>query len=102
MDNYFSFIEEKSKQGSSFSNLIPGSKTQIHLKKQPSAYPDFFVRNIKSSQFIWTGKDSSVINQFPDYDALHRITLPDENSLSLALTINYGNFSYYTGGDNPG
>ena len=102
MNNYFSFINEKSKQGSSFTNLIPGSKTQVRLKKDPSSYPGFFVRNIKSSQFIWTGKDSTIINQFPAYDAANRETWPDENSLSLALTINYGNFSYYTGGDNPG
>jgi hypothetical protein len=102
IDNYLDFIKEKTNQGAIYKNLIAGSKTQITLKKNPSAYSDFYVQNVKSSQFIWTGKDSSVINQFPVYDSTNRKTWPDENSLSLALTINYGRFSYYTGGDNPG
>jgi hypothetical protein len=29
-------------------------------------------------------------------------TWPDENSMSLAILIEYGGFRYYTGGDNPG
>lgn len=102
MHNYFSFINEKRKQGSVVETLVAGSKKQIKLIKNPSAFPSFYVQNVKSGPWIWKGEDSSTINQFPGYDPADRKTWPDENSLSLAVTINYGTFSYYTGGDNPG
>ena len=57
---------------------------------------------VKANQWIWTGQDSSAIEHFPPVDTTNRNTIPDENSLSLAITINYGAFTYYTGGDNPG
>ncbi len=102
MNNYFQFIKEKTEKGMRMAALKAGSNQQIILLKDPKAFPDFFVQNIKSNQWIWTGKNSSVIQQFPTVDTSGERTWPDENSLSLAITINYGHFVYYTGGDNPG
>ncbi len=102
MQNYFAFITEKEKLGMITASLKAGSRKQIHLLKEPNAYPSFFVQNVKANQWIWTGKDSAVQQHFPAVDSTDRKTWPDENSLSLALTINYGPFTYYTGGDNPG
>lgn len=102
MENYFAFIQEKQQQGMKAASLKAGSKSQIVLAKEAKSFPGFFVQNVKSNQWIWTGKDSSVTSRFPPIDTTNKKTWPDENSLSLALTINYGPFTYYTGGDNPG
>src|SRR5690606_14487713 len=102
MRNYFAFINEKRQKGMRVVSLAAGSKRQIILLNDTVSFPGFFVRNVKANQWIWTGKDSSVISHFPEPDMDDRKTWPDENSLSLALTINYGSFTYYTGGDNPG
>lgn len=100
--NYFQFIEERKKQGMRMAALTAGSNKQIVLLKEAKAFPSFFVQNVKANQWIWSGKDSGIIEHFPPVDTANRNTAPDENSLSLAITINYGAFTYYTGGDNPG
>jgi beta-lactamase superfamily II metal-dependent hydrolase len=102
LQNYFSFIDEKKKQGMQMASFKAGSNRQIVLLKNPSAFPSFSVQNIKANQKIWTGKDTNTYNHFPAIDTAKPASLPDENSLSLAIAINYGDFKYYTGGDNPG
>lgn len=102
MKNYFDFINEKRQKGMQVTSLATGSKRQIVLLKEPVSFPGFFIQNVKANQWIWTGKDSSTISHFPEPDTADRKTWPDENSLSLAFTINYGAFTYYTGGDNAG
>lgn len=102
MHNYFSFIAAQQKKGMSISALKAGSDKQIVLQYDAPAFPAFQVRNVKSNQWIWTGKDSTVFTPFPGWDSTDRRTWPDENSLSLAITVQYGSFLYYTGGDNAG
>jgi hypothetical protein len=82
--------------------LQAGSATQLHLLHDASSYPAFQIRNLKSNGFIWTGEDSAAAQHFPPVDLNNAKTWPDENSLSNALLIKYGGFTYYTGGDNPG
>jgi len=102
MKNYFDFTQEKQSSGMQMAALKAGSNKQVRLLYDAKTYPSFFVQNVKANQWIWTGKGSAVIQHFPAIDTGNRKTWPDENSLSLALTINYGAFTYYTGGDNPG
>jgi Glycerophosphoryl diester phosphodiesterase family len=102
IDNYKAFVSDRAEKGEKTDRVIAGSKTQIHLVNKQSAYPDFFVRNIKSNGRIWTGEDTLTQEHFIRYDPANIKTWPDENSLSNAITINYGPFVYYTGGDNPG
>ncbi len=102
MRNYFSFLKFQQQSGHRIDSFRAGSRNQIRLKRQPERYPTFYVQNIKANQFLWSGKDSAVMNIFPAYNPSDRQTWPDENCLSLALTIHYGAFTYYTGGDNPG
>lgn len=102
MKNYFTWLSESMQNGMKVSSLHAGSHRQLVLLNKPSAFPSFFIQNVKCNQWIWTGKDSSVFAHFPAVDSANRKIWPDENSLSLALTINYGPFTYYTGGDNPG
>lgn len=100
--NYFAFIKEKQQQGMKMAPLCVGSDRQLVLLRDAAAFPAFSIRNLKSNGDIWTGKDSATYQHFPGFNKTDRSTWPDENSLSLALLLRYGAFSYYTGGDNPG
>lgn len=102
MRNYFDFISGMREQGMKVAAFKAGSRKQLSLRNNAAAYPSFYIQNVKCNQWIWTGKDSNVTAHFPPVDTANRKTWPDENSLSLALVVHYGPFSYYTGGDNPG
>ena len=102
LQNYFSFVDSREKDGMKVTNLRPGSKTQVKLKYQPASFPDFYVQNVKSNGILWTGKDSSTTQLFPPVNTSDPQTIPSENAFSQVLTINYGKFKYYTGGDIPG
>ena len=99
--NYIGFLES-APAGLKNEFLQAGSVSQIHLVYAPAMYPSFQIRNLKSNGFIWTGKDSIAAQHFPAIDLKNAHTWPDENTLSNAILIKYGAFSYYTGGDNPG
>jgi hypothetical protein len=101
-DNYLAFVSDKSSSGMQVQYLKAGSRTQIRLLTRPEAYPNFYVQNVKSSGWIWTGHDSTVEQHFPPIDTADKKTWPDENPLSNVLLIHYGAFTYYTGGDCPG
>jgi hypothetical protein len=90
---------EKRQHGMQVQPLKAGSRTQIAMQYKPAQFPNCYVQNVKSNGWIWTGKDSAVVQHFPTVDPGNSKTWPDENSLSNVLTINYGPFIYYTGGD---
>lgn len=102
MNNYFSFVNQRDKEKTVTGNVQAGSRSQIRMKYNGTAYPGFYVRSVKSNGKIWTGKDTGVIEHFPMFRADDPKTHPTENALSQVITINYGNFVYYTGGDIPG
>ena len=100
--NYQAFIIAQRKKGMIAGPLLAGSRTQISLQHAAEKYPQFFVQNIKSAGHLWTGVDTTTQNILPVMDPDHFKNWPDENSLSLVLTIHYGPFVYYTGGDCAG
>jgi beta-lactamase superfamily II metal-dependent hydrolase len=102
MNNYFSFVAQRDKEKLLNGNVQAGSRTQIRMKYESARYPDFFVRSVKSNGRVWTGKDTSAIEQFPMFRRDDPKTFPSENALSQVITIHYGDFVYYTGGDIPG
>lgn len=102
MRNYFTFLDQRKAKGMQAAGLKAGSRSQISLLHDPKLYPSFYIQNLKANEKVWTGKDSSVTSHFPPVDTANKQTWPDENSLSLALILHYGPFTYYTGGDNPG
>ena len=94
---YIAFIEKNEVEA-----LKVGSNTQIQLNK-PEEYPSFKVRNVKSNATIWTGKEKDTFEYFTDEEMISFYKGKyNENPLSLALKISYGNFDYFTGGDNTG
>ena len=101
-NNYYNFLQAQKSKGMHAAMFKAGSNSQVTLQYKRNAYPEFFVRNVKANGLIWTGKDSTVLQHFPAIDTANPRTWLDENTLSLALTIQYGPFVYYTGGDCPG
>jgi hypothetical protein len=79
-----------------------GSNTQFVLQKEPKAYPDFEVRNIKSNNLLWTGEGKNTTALFTKEDLLAKNGKYSENQMSTAVVVKYGKFKYYAGGDNSG
>jgi len=100
-NNYISFLRA-APNGLKNEFLKAGAGSQIHLLHAPATYPSFQIRNLKSNGLIWTGKDSTAVQHFSTIDFKNPKSWPDENTLSNAILIKYGGFTYYTGGDNPG
>lgn len=101
--NYQKFIEyHRSNSGMEAESLKAGSSRQIVLKYDKGKYPGFEVRNIKSNGTFWSGKGEKTYEYFPDFSDVPVQKRPSENPLSNAIRINYGPFSYFSGGDMPG
>ncbi|MGX1927788.1 ComEC/Rec2 family competence protein [Flagellimonas sp. 2504JD4-2] len=98
--DYLSFIETTKVPVEA---MEVGSKSQIQLLNNQNNYPDFSIRNIKSNATLWTGVDNNTIQLFSaeDMTSFYKGSY-NENPLSLALKISYGDFDYFTGGDNTG
>ncbi len=100
--NYLSFIKVQQQKGMQVNSFKAGVRSQLSLLQHPQNFKEFHIQNIKSNGLIWTGKDSSTNQHFPPIDSLNSKTWPDENTLSNVMTIHYGPFTYYTGGDCSG
>ncbi|MBQ3388430.1 MAG: hypothetical protein IJG60_04370 [Thermoguttaceae bacterium] len=93
-ENFRKFTSWAMKEkGLKMEKFEPGVLDQIRLQKDPSY--DFHIRNLSANGVVWTGKGTDTHNFLPDYKEKNA----KENPLSLSLTIQYGRFRYYTGGD---
>lgn len=101
--NYMSFIDYRIERNKgSVQKLIAGSNTQLLLKNDLRSYPSFSIRNVKTAATVWSGKDTLTNELFTVTELLDKKNKFQENPLSLALKVSYGDFDYYTGGDNTG
>ncbi|SNY95295.1 ComEC/Rec2 family competence protein [Flagellimonas pacifica] len=97
LKEYWKFISYQSKAtGLKNESLQVGKNNQIVLKKNPTKYPNFIVRNIASNGLIWTGEKEKTHSVFSKGE------YPGENPLSNCIRIDYGKFNYFTGGDISG
>jgi hypothetical protein len=81
-----------------------GANDQFKLKYDAEGkYAETFeIRNLIANGIMWTGKGMETVSLFPDLSGLSGTDLPEENSMSCAIKLSYGNFDYYTGGDLTG
>ncbi|WP_190809561.1 ComEC/Rec2 family competence protein [Flagellimonas sp. S3867] len=102
-DIFQSYLSLITNEKVSVEALEVGSKSQLHLLNDQNAFPGFSIRNIKSNATIWTGVDNTTMEYFTaeDMTSFYKGGY-NENPLSLALKISYGDFDYFTGGDNTG
>lgn len=104
--NYDKFIAWAKKTNASMDErFIAGRNDQIVLKHNAGDYKNFSVQNVAANGDVWTGSGSTAISQMPAADELlswsddKSAALPYENTLSCVMTISYGSFDYFCGGD---
>ena len=98
--SYLSFIQQENVPAQA---LRVGSDTQIKLRHSPLKYPNFHIRNVKANGTIWTGQAEETFQYFTAADMTNFYEGKyNENPLSLAFKISYGDFDFFTGGDNTG
>lgn len=98
--NYTQFISTQVAKGNmSASAVLPGRASQFVQLRDPQKYPEFNIRSVAVNGKIWSGEGESFNSIMPN-----RINKKEynENPLSVALKISYGNFDYFTGGDLTG
>ena len=98
--NYELFIKEREQQGLKNEQFRVGSDKQFILNSTAEKYPSFRILNIAANGKIWTGKGEAIRSLIPA-DAPKGAAL-NENSSSCVFRLEYGNFSYYLGGDISG
>ena len=97
--NFYNFTQWKLKKGEiAMGEFKVGALDQIVLKKNRSAWSDFHVRNICGNGIVWSGEEGKNI----DFCTLYPQKNVSENALSLGMTISWGPFRYFTGGDVSG
>lgn len=91
--------------------FVPGVKDQIVLKRNPSKYPDFQVRNICANGELWTGNGAETKMMFPSREEIaakmpvptSRVRTddfcPNGNALSCMFKLSYGKFDFAGFGD---
>jgi beta-lactamase superfamily II metal-dependent hydrolase len=99
VQNYIRFVNWHVANGVIAEQFEAGSNQQFKLLKEPDQYPGFEIRNIAANGEVWTGEHSNTRSHFPPIDQLEKEEYPEENALSTALRISYGNFEYFNGGD---
>ena len=101
--NLLKFLDyQKVHNGMKVEKFEVGSDKQFVLKKEPKSYPGFQVRNIKSNNILWTGEGKKTVPLFTSEELLGKTGKYSESQMSTVVVIKYGNFKYYTGGDNSG
>ena len=100
--NYVNFIRYQTQSNHLLAERFDvGRNDQISLCKNPKKYNRYFQTfNLAANGIVWTGKE---LNCIPLFALKHNFKYcKNEKAQSIALRINYGKFSYYTGADLSG
>ena len=78
-----------------------GAKNQICLRHDPDGEfaKSFSIRNIAANGAVWTGKGEESKNYADAHFKANGGKRISQNELSMAIRIDYGRFSFLTGGD---
>ena len=101
-ENLVKFWEYKEKKGElKREEFVVGALDQIKLVNSPEKY-DFHIRNIARNGVLWDGADGTNNVDYFERWPENKKTNNNENTRSLVLTVQYGAFRFYTGGDVSG
>jgi hypothetical protein len=97
--NYIAFAKSLAARGSKVERVQVGRSDQIRLEHNAGGFPAFSIRTMAANGEVWTGHGDESVAHFPAIAGMKPADFPSENSCSIALKLNYGRFSYFTGGD---
>lgn len=101
-ENLLKFVSYQVKEkGMKAEQFKVGTDRQFRLLNDAKAFPTFSVRNIKANNIVWTGNGSQTRELFTKSELLAKKRYND-NQMSTAIVVRYGDFKYYAGGDNSG
>lgn len=95
--NYIALVEQG---GMGMEKMAVGSNEQIRLLNDRASYPTFQVLNLKNGASLWDPHRKEVLELFSAEEMVAGGY--NENPLSMAFKISYGDFDYYMGADNTG
>lgn len=100
VENYRAFLKHHATTyGMQQEEFKVGELNQISLKHDAKRYADLFsIRNLAANGEIWTGEGNKTIRYY-DLNEKNIKGGQNENTKSIAIRIDYGPFSYFTGGD---
>ena len=99
VSNYRAFGRSFMQRGGHIERIVPGALNQIKLTQTAKMYPGFSIRNLAANGEVWIGKGEETRHCFPPLHTLMQVDYPTENKCSLAIRLDYGKFSYFSGGD---
>src|SRR3984957_11189323 len=97
--NYIALAKSMAQSGTRVQQARAGSATQLALRAHPEQYPQFKARVLAVNGNVWTGSGETAKALFPPVEGLSGEALPTENMSCIALRLEYGRLTYYTGGD---
>lgn len=102
-NNYYNFINYHKKEfGATQEPFKVGALNQIAMKHNAQKYSDIFsIRNIAANGEVWSGEGDKTIRYY-DLNPDNTSSSGNENTKSIAFRIDYGQFSYFAGGDIAG
>ena len=95
---FWDYAEEK--LGLKREKFEVGALDQIKLVNAPEKY-DFHIRNICANGVRWDGEGKENVDYFERYPR-NKEENKNENTRSMAIVMQYGDFRFYTGGDVAG
>ncbi len=100
--NYMNFIRwQLSQKSFQVEAFLLGSTTQFNLNKSSKNYPNFSIRNLFSNGMVWNPRNQRVDTLYYQANQTNQSSW-NENTMSCGIRLDYGPFSYYTGGDLSG
>lgn len=101
--NFQAFVKAETSSGTmKVEALRPGVSSQITLLDDPDEFPRFKVTNVAANGVVWTGLGEQTQNLMAGFELTPPKGVFNENPLSLAIKVSYGEFDFYTGGDITG
>ena len=102
-DVFQKWLEPAVKAGMKREPFKVGAKDQIRLQHDPTGYYRrvFEIRNLAANGVMWDGK-KNLVDVAGEHVKQTGQKYINENPLSSAIRIRYGDFTYFTGGDLEG
>lgn len=97
IENYIAFVRSFADRGGRVETLRAGSREQ--LAPALSSPTPFSIRAVAARGRVWTGKGDEARDVFPPRDSLDPKDWPNENAMSAAFRVDFGDFRYFLAGD---